>query len=120
VLFRSIICSPRVTGVCSRHGLQYGNDAYFQNELLTVYFHRSKEDYQDAPYPPMVSLSKLYDQNYVPLVPGQMLQIASQVSTTSVDDLQSKGDRCLFFDSQDRLTKNGKYWAYRYECVRVP
>jgi len=105
---------------CMNETLVYGSECYKQNELLTLFFHRTREDYEQAPYPPMITLTRLQDQNYVPMLPGQMLQIVPNVGTTGIDDYQSNGDRCLLFNSIERLTKNGKFWCHRYDCLRIP
>lgn len=112
---------------CTNDFLLYGNESYERNELLTVFFHRSQEDCDKAPYPPMVTITNLADQNYVPMLPGQIVQIVPEAGTTGIedyqnrnDDTQAKAERCLIFHSEDRLTKNGKFWVYRYECLRVP
>ncbi|MFX8320154.1 hypothetical protein ABTL33_19190, partial [Acinetobacter baumannii] len=60
---------------CANEKLTYGKDVYHQHELLTLYFHRTREDYEAAPYPPVLTITGLQDQNVVPMVPGQILQI---------------------------------------------
>lgn len=105
---------------CCNDNLIYGKDIYKLNELLTIYFHRTREDFEQAPYPPMLTLARLADQNYVPILPGQMLQVVPNIGSTDIEDYQANGDRCLMFRNYERLTRNSKFWCNRYECVRIP
>lgn len=104
---------------CTNESLTYNKELYRQNDLLTIYFHRTKEDFDAAPYPPVITMTKLADQNYVPMVPGQILQIIPNLGPVEVEEYQSQGDKCLLFLDKEQLTKNGKLWVYRYECIRV-
>ncbi len=104
---------------CVADNLIYNKDKYYQQELLTVYFHRTNEDYGLAPYPPVVTLTTLQEQNYVPMVPGQVLQIIPNTGEVEIEDCQSDSDRSLLFLDKEQLSKNSKFWIYRYQCIRV-
>lgn len=104
---------------CAGENVTYGKDVYRQNELLTIYFHRTREDYEVAPYPPVVTLTHLQEQNYVPMIPGQILQIIPNLGEVEIEDYQTQSDRSMLFVNKEPITKNGKLWVYRYECIRV-
>lgn len=104
---------------CANERLTYGKDVYLQHELLTIYFHRTREDYDVAPYPPVITLTHLQEQNYVPMVPGQILQIIPNLGEVEIEDYQIQGGRSMAFVNKEQLTKNGKLWVYRYECIRM-
>lgn len=103
---------------CTNETLTYAKEEYKVNELLTVFFHRSREDADAAPYPPVVTLNRLQDQNYVPMVPGQILQIIPNIGEVEIEGVEKQS--CLAARGSESLSKSGSLWVYRFECVRVP
>jgi len=104
---------------CIEDHVGYGGKTLFYNDLLTVYLYRSRSDMEDTPFPPVLTLSPLEDQNYAPVRPGQMLQVVANQSAM-IEDHQSAGDRALLYYNQSRVGRSTSLVCHRYECVRQP
>jgi hypothetical protein len=104
---------------CVNEKLSYSKDNYKQHEMLTVYFHRTRSDYENAPYPPVITLTNLQEQNYVPLVPGQILQIIPNTGEVIIEGCLDKADPSLSFINSEPINKSKKLWVYRYECLHI-
>jgi hypothetical protein len=72
------------------------------------------------PYPPLIVLSRLAQQNYVPLVPGQILEVIPEQGIGGFEDYQKEVNRVLRFHSQEPIGYKGKWHCYRFECVGLP
>ncbi len=104
---------------CMADTLHYGDRKFSKDEILDFYFHRDHDGASSIPYPPMVNLFQFSDQNYIPLVPGQILQVLPSIES-QIDDLQEMGDRCVMWSGQDRVGKSNNWRCFRYECVQIP
>lgn len=102
---------------CIEDHVEYGRKTLFYNDLLTVFLYRNREGVEDTPFPPMLTLCPLADQNYAPLRPGQMLQVVANQSAL-VEDHQSSGDRALLYYNQSRVGRSTSLVCHRYECLR--
>lgn len=104
---------------CGVDRLTYSHTQFSYGDILTVFVFRDADALKSGLFPPMVTIANLADQNYAPLVPGQLLQLVTSPGAI-VEDMQTPNDRCLMFRDQSRPGRSGGFTCHRYECHRVP
>jgi hypothetical protein len=104
---------------CVADSLTYSRNRYKSGQVLTVYFYRSVEAFESVPFPPLITLNAVVDQTVVPLAAGRVVQVIPPPDSVIVD-LQEVGDRCLLFDSKERVGVNNRHLCHRYRCIRPP
>lgn len=104
---------------CVVDELRYNRQNYHIGDILTIFVYKTHADYESLPFPPMVSMTRFADQNYAPLIPGQLFQIIPPQGCAVVDK-QLVGDKCLTYHSKEQIGKIPGMFVYRYECIRIP
>lgn len=97
------------------------DDKYYkEGDILSIFFFKDHDRYEAAPYPPVVTMTRLSDQNYIPMLPGQILQLVPPAGSEEIEDHQSGSDRCLIFHGKETISKSKNIWVQRFECIRPP
>lgn len=103
---------------CLSDNLIYGKEIFRRNELLTLFFYKGFDDLGNYPFPPILTLTKLGDQNYLPILPNQIFQLILPYNE-KLEDYQTKVDKCLKYRGSYKVKKNNLV-SHQFECFAVP
>jgi hypothetical protein len=95
---------------CVNPTLEYNKCRYGADSLFTFYFYKNTFVIDEVPYPPIVTVIHLDDQNYVPLLPGQVVQVVAPEKS-----VVEGNNKSVLFCEKSAIGKNLR--CYRYECL---
>lgn len=101
---------------CQNNELYYRGKVYSQGSRIILFFYRSMEELNDLAFPPIIVASKFYTQNYLPVIPGQLLMLISGKEYSMQDDF---GNTRQIFQILDEVREQDKY-AIIYSSKSMP
>lgn len=101
---------------CQNDVMRYRGVRHSCNDILTYFFYRDLEVVNKTVFPPMIIANRFYEQNYFPIIPGQLLMVISD-SDYTMFDMQAEGYKCFRLEDEHSM---GSKFAAIYHCVDNP